>query len=378
MKSGGKLLGTGSGSCVFTPDLPCKGKKTKRNDKRVSKYIFNESAIKLLKDEQKIVTKIKKIKNYEDWCIIFDNYCEPEHLDKLYGYEPKGFDECFKESSISDTYYDHINKHSYLTSGPLGGITFEDYFIDNYYNVTDVNIEKKFIELMNMMKPLFEGLKIMEDKKIIHNDIKGLNIVKSGDVFKYIDFGLSGTLSQRSLFRNRGRNEFNTSRIYIYYPLDYIYFYATNSELEDEKYKINKNDVRYHFDDLYDYYNSLFNLDFYEVSKNIINDIQSKKLKDLDVLKKVDVYSVGSLVPLLFMYESKIEFPNTKSEKINDYYNLFKDMTNPYCEQRISANEAYERFNRLLNNQGVKNNNQIRIVSRKNRQKTIKQKRRLR
>ena len=58
-------------------------------------------------------------------------------------------------------------------------------------------------------------------------------------------------------------------------------------------------DFDQYFDDLYDYYNSLFNLDFYEVSKNIINDIQSKKLKDLDVLKKVDVYSVGSLVPLL-------------------------------------------------------------------------------
>ena len=84
------------------------------------------------------------------------------------------------------------------------------------------------------------------------------------------------------------------------------------------------------------------------------------------------------IVPLLFMYESKISFPFTKSEKINEYYNLFKDMTNPYCDQRLSANESYERFNRLLENKDVKNNNQMRMNSRKNRQKTLKQKRRLR
>ena len=61
--------------------------------------------------------------------------------------------------------------------------------------------DKQFLKLMNMMEPLFLGLKKMDEKNIIHNDIKPNNIVVHDGVFKYIDFGLPGQLSDKNHFR---------------------------------------------------------------------------------------------------------------------------------------------------------------------------------
>ena len=40
---GGKLLGTGSSSCVFSPNIPCK-KNGKVHDSRVSKLLFHHDS----------------------------------------------------------------------------------------------------------------------------------------------------------------------------------------------------------------------------------------------------------------------------------------------------------------------------------------------
>ena len=72
---GGKLIATGSDSCVFKPNIPCKGKKGV-SDKRVSKLVYADNSKKLMNDEKKENSMIAKIKNYKDWAIIFDEYCE--------------------------------------------------------------------------------------------------------------------------------------------------------------------------------------------------------------------------------------------------------------------------------------------------------------
>ncbi len=347
---GGKLIGTGSSSCVFSPDIPCKGEKYKKNDKRVSKFIYDKGAIDMLNTEKKMNMIIKKIKNYSDWCLVFDKYCKAPSLEKVKEYEDE-IDECLERDSISYEEYDNIDKISYLTSGTSGGITLEDYFIENYSKLNNSNLEKKFMDLMNMIEPLFNGLKIMHDNKIIHNDIKGINIVMHDNKFKFIDFGLAGLFNNQSHFKKRSINEFNTGRIYIYYPIDYIYYYASNSSLNKELQNIKDGEVRRHFDDLYDYYYSLFKKDFYEICEKNIDDIKNKRINEKNMLQKIDVYSIGSLIPLLFMFESNIEFPHNKNDKINAFYSLFKDMTDPDLNDRISATEAYNRFKMLLNGQ---------------------------
>ena len=54
---------------------------------------------------------------------------------------------------------------------------------------------------MEKIEPLFLGLKVMNDKKIVHNDIKFNNIVLHQGVFKYIDFGLSELSSKKAILK---------------------------------------------------------------------------------------------------------------------------------------------------------------------------------
>ena len=132
---GGKLLGTGSSSCVFSPDLTCKGDKNHKADsKRVSKLLYHHKSKELLLEEKKINVKIKQIKNHNKWSLTFYKYCKPPPLDDLYKLDKEGFDACLKKSSLSDTYHERIDDVTNLTSGLTGGITLEDYFIDNFYN----------------------------------------------------------------------------------------------------------------------------------------------------------------------------------------------------------------------------------------------------
>ena len=275
----------------------------------------------------------------------------------MYKLDKEGFDACLKKSSLSDTYHERIDDVTYLTSGLTGGITLEDYFIDNFYKITMNELETRFMKLMHMIEPLFLGLKELHNHKLIHNDIKGINIVLHNNVFKYIDFGLAGNISDKKHFRDRALSEFDTSRIYIYYPIEYIYFYCNNNELNDELNYIQNGDVRRHFDDLVDFYSSLFNKDFYDINEDIINQLKKKMIDETTMLTKIDTYSLGNLIPLLFMYESNIEFPHHKNQKINEFYDLFKDMTEPLSKDRIEPIEAYNRFKKLLSKSVIKNCN---------------------
>ena len=77
------------------------------------------------------------------------------------------------------------------------------------------------------MKDMFKGLVEINNYNISHLDIKPDNIVISKDNFKFIDFGLSNKINKIDYFKKRSYNEFKTSRIYLYYPLEYIYSFLT-------------------------------------------------------------------------------------------------------------------------------------------------------
>ena len=114
-----------------------------------------------------------------------------------------------------DKYYENqFNETNHMMIGKYGGITFEDYFIDNILkNKSSKTIDKYMYILFQKMEMLFIGLKSLYDNKIIHLDIKVNNIVIHEDVFKYIDFGLSSELSDKGHFERRSSSEFNGKRI---------------------------------------------------------------------------------------------------------------------------------------------------------------------
>ena len=342
---GGELIATGSDSCVFVPNFPCK-RDGKVDDNRVSKIIYSEGAEEDSQYEKEMNEKIKKIKGYSSWAIIFDQYCKPLSKDILMEYDKKGMDDCLGNDKYLHENFDY---DSYMMNGVYGGETMEDYF-DNMVPNQKMNPnqrDKLFLHVMTMMEPLFLGLKKMKENKIIHNDIKQNNIVVHEGVFKFIDFGLAGSLSKKQHFKQRSLDELYTGRIYIYYPLEYLLFYASMKQIDDELQDIqDKNKQRYNFEYL-DAIHSMFNLSALDIYYGTAYQIREKKVNETKMIQGIDVYSLGMLVPLLLIGNRHIF--KDESEIIVDFYNLFGKMIQPLSQNRISAENAYKEFKSLIN-----------------------------
>ena len=139
---GGKLLATGSDSCIFTPNLPCQ-RNGVVDDNRISKIIYGEEAIQDGLYEKKMNEKIKKIKGSSSWAIIFDKFCKPLPKETLMEYDKKGIDDCIGDNEDLYQYFDEI---SYMMNGNYGGETMDDYF----YRI----FERKNISLSTLLLQL--------------------------------------------------------------------------------------------------------------------------------------------------------------------------------------------------------------------------------
>ena len=82
-KSKSKLINSGSYGCVFYPKIPCekeKKQKQKSVNKRATKLILFDDS---LYDEYKINRSIQKIKNHNEWTVIWDDKCLSPKYRKL-------------------------------------------------------------------------------------------------------------------------------------------------------------------------------------------------------------------------------------------------------------------------------------------------------
>ena len=343
---GGRLLATGSKSCIFTPNIPCKGDKKKSKKTKISKIIYGPKSKQLIEQEKKINNRIKRIKNYKQWSLIYDEYCKPDEYDKLLHFD-KDIKKCFK-NTIHGNDIQEFNKNSVMLIGDYGGITYETYFEKHFNDIKNFTVLRtKFLKLMKMMKPLFVGLETLQKHNIVHKDIKYNNIVIHKNVFKYIDFGLSSNLSDTNHFKTRSLNEFNTQRIYLWYPLEYIFYEAGNIDLNKELTNVYSNNTRKGHELFVELHN-MFDRDINEIYYNVITKIQNKSYKHIDIFKKIDVYSLGIMVPLLFLTKTKIPYPFNHDECVFDFYKLFREMSEPNLEKRINGKEACKQYNSLI------------------------------
>ena len=345
---GGKLLATGSSTCVFSPSIPC-SKKNSVDKNKITKIMYSSKSKESYDKEKETNNMIKNINNYKKWAVIFSEYCKAPEYNILTSYDKKGLKECtYKGINLSD-----FNKNSYMLTGINGGNTFVHYFKENFSTINyGKSLNNNFITLMKMMRPLFVGLCALNKNKICHNDIKYNNIVyktkKEG--FRYIDFGLSSGFKYKDNFKKRSIKEFNTSRLYIFYPLEYIYFYVSSKLLHIEKFKQRKNN------DIINNIYRIFNLDFNNIKKETIHRIRNKQIDENKMIEKIDIYSLGILLPLLFIQYSNIINPHENSKVIQDFYFLFKEMCLPFSDNRITPTKALKKLDSLLKKHGTKKN----------------------
>jgi len=350
-QSGGDLIGTGSFGCVFHPALKCENQSSIHDD-MVSKVFFSDDAKKEAEEEIKIDKMIKSIKGYEKWAHIWTTNCLPKKYNKLIK-EESGIDDCLNENGLTAGEFD---KNRRMLQGTYAGKTFGEVFSHHFKSATYSNKKlfiKNFLDMMKLMKPLFIGLVEMNKKKISHNDIKDLNIMVDNDGCKYIDFGLAAKHSNQRFFKQRSMSEFVCDRIYPPYPYEFIYLYATEDVLNDEK-SDKEDDIDR---DLHERYQLVHETIFKRVGLKeyllglIDRALEGKLIKEKNnIISLIDTYSVGILIPAMLARLAKSHNKLSQLKKllmekeIKPFMDLFKDMSEPNNYDRLNPIDAYQRY----------------------------------
>lgn len=351
MKGGG-LLATGSSSCIIRPNISCKGKKSLRNKKKISKIVFGKKAKEYTKLEKDIDDIIDKIPNNNEWRLDINYICKPPLFKDAVKVDEEinGCLNEYNENKIKD-----FDKNSMMIVGDYGGQTLEDFFEKQFEDPNEniKNIEKKFLDFMKKLDKLFHGLVEMNNNKLSHLDIKSNNIVikDENSNFKFIDFGLSSKYSNLKHFKQRAINEANTKRIYLYYPVEFLFSQSSDKDLKDMINKIENKP----FDDfrkLADVYKSVFHFFDRNAKRSIINILNNYLDKGwtpdfTKIITKVDVYSLGMILPILFHNNDLLDRIE-ESEMLQNFFSLFSLMTVPLYIYRIDIENAYILYKGLI------------------------------
>ena len=169
---GGKLLSEGGFGCVFNPSLNCDGNV--ESEKYVSKIQRNDNSAK---NEIKIGKILLSVKEYKSHFAPIISYCNID----IGEIKDKDKNKCmlFKKKKTKN--------YVMMRLDYVDGMEFLQYMVKNANSVQIIN------NIINSYNHLLRGLSLLVNKKIIHYDLKGSNILYSEKkkIPLIIDFGLS-------------------------------------------------------------------------------------------------------------------------------------------------------------------------------------------
>jgi len=169
-KYGGKVLASGGFGCVFTPALKCINNTTRDKDK-ISKLMTNKHAKEEYDELVYLNSKLKIIQNYKNYFLIDDfSLCKPSKLTKT---DLTNFKECttFQKEKITVGNINNSLDKLLALNMPYGGVTIEQFIINNKNNDYLIELNNKLLELLK------NGILKMNRKHIYHSDIKASNIL---------------------------------------------------------------------------------------------------------------------------------------------------------------------------------------------------------
>lgn len=352
-KKKSEFIGKGSFGCVFKPSIPCKKdlhKKRKKNNTKVSKILIKKGDKKYGKKEFNINKIIRNIPNYKEWAFIWEEICEPPLYKNIK--ELADIGTCLNKINKDK---DDYNRSSYMLIGEYGGISLSKYCFKIFKKSSfkgKKDFLKAFFKLFKLIEPLFKGIIELSKRKISHMDLSRENITVKNNKFYMIDFGLSCKYTSIKDIKNRSLGQFNGSRIYDPYPLDFIYAYASKNDKIDEINAIEDGINRKNYEEYSYIHKNIFNRN--NLEEDIFNNLTSE-FKKGKIIENLDTYSIGYLVPHLILeisekykINNKILLKCMNYTEIQNHLALFKDMTEYDAVNRIPIKEAYQRYKSLL------------------------------
>lgn len=211
--NGGKYLAHGSFGVVFSPAIDCKNDHSKRQ-------FTNNDVGKVFTDKEEFEQELELMRliteDFESFAIPIKSACEIKHpSSKDLGGVPKHIR--VKEGLQQIVYRN-------------GGIDLQQ-VVHQKFKSDEVTRLKWVLKIFRGLLPIMEGLCLMEEKDITHNDIKPLNILYDSTTGNccLIDWGLALKTSKN--YHSVGVK----NAVYPYYAPDY----QTSMRYSDNKKTVN-------------------------------------------------------------------------------------------------------------------------------------------
>jgi serine/threonine protein kinase len=319
-----KYISKGTYGCVMRPSTPCSA-KSMVDIQSVGKLFINRKDA----DDEHVSNKIIKDLDPKSEFTIKDlDYCRVES--KTFGEEIKRCDWRYVPEHVQQIIYEY------------GGFTLST-CAKHYHHLT----------ILEKMMPLFKGLVALSKKKLVHADIKPLNILFNPNTKKmvFIDFGMLTKADK--VFVPWTKIIMNAE--YFYYPPEFPAYYLSHGrkiDLAGNKYidgQINpyqnfsqflsKKDVRQTIEQLewtkFFYSDLMFQLNTYLANPD----------KKYDPLK-VDVFSLGmTLLECILL--STINKQSISIKMRGQLLSLLMKMLHPDPAHRYTAKQALKHFRKI-------------------------------
>jgi serine/threonine protein kinase len=329
---GGDLVAQGGFGCVFRPNLPCPGEKT-RTPKTISKVLAIHDAHKELGE----TANIDKIDPTFKYHLPTPNLCGYQPIND---YEP-GMENCRIRQKV------HPDRLALLQYKD-GGLS-----LDKFNETHAIDTVDKLKTFWREFYALFVGLDEMSQMQYTHSDIKAENIVIDPQTYNinFIDFGLASYYSQ-VIDDPRLQSKYESG--YFVYPFEAVL-------LSDVVYNVvsrNHIDFAIFTKQLYTKRGadqadklfttkSLYRPTWNENYRRYVRDLIKMDRENIagSILYKLDIFGIGIVMAECL---SKMIYEINKAKRANDETtNIFRALgvilngtTHSYHGDRISPGEA--------------------------------------
>lgn len=254
----------------------------------------------------------------------------PEYHYKVVSRDSPELDNCRMIDSIDSSMAYHIGRPEVIgTSGtclryPYGGKSLDK---------LNLSMHLDYIRFLRGFVTIFEGVVHMNSLHFYHLDIKMSNITMTDDyVFRFIDFGISGSNRIRTIFAN----------VYVIWPYETCLLARAPPQLADERTRLDT----YVSDPYFKHYCPY--TDESAIAERINDNYQKLKVLPMDerldiIYNKIDIYSLAIVLDSII---GILDLPERLAQALRGLCLAMMDFS---TEHRCTAQWALRRYKTIIN-----------------------------